>query len=62
MEQREDSESVDMEWKSLVRLRGAGACEVGVRGAGAETAGYRYTDKEEQGVGKKPIHRERGGG
>lgn len=30
MEEGEDSESVDMEWKSLVRVCGARACEVGV--------------------------------
>lgn len=30
MEEREDSESLDMEWKSVVCVCGAGTCKVGI--------------------------------
>ncbi len=46
MEEREDSESLGMEWKSVVCVCSVGTCEVGVRVGGAEGAG---SEKEEYG-------------
>ncbi len=59
MEEREDSESLGMEWKSVVCVCSVGTCEVGVRVGGAEGAG---SEKEEYGDGEESISRERGRG
>lgn len=50
LEQRKDSESLDLEWKSVVCVCSAGTCEVGVRVGGAEGAEFWEEEEEEYGL------------